>query len=135
MVINYFCLSVRTKNRIFDFKVKASTLVESIIAMLIVTIVFSMALVLMLNISKNSNNSLKTKAYILANDVLVKTKSEKSYFDQEFNYGNILIKKTVAEYENNEELFFLNISTYDLRNHKLFEQNELIIIENELKQK
>lgn len=121
------------KNKMLNFKVKASTLVESIIAMLIVTIVFSMALVLMLNISKNSNNSLKTKAYILANDVLVKTKSEKSYLDQEFNYGNITIKKMLVEYENNEELFLLNISTYDLRNHKLFEQNELIIIENELK--
>ncbi len=111
----------------------ASTLVEAIIAMLIITIAFSMAMVLMLNISKNSNNSLKTKAYILANDIMVQTKSEKSYIDQEFNYGNIIVKKIVSEYENNEELFQLNISAYDSRNHKLFEQNELIIIENEFK--
>jgi len=110
-------------------KVIASTLVEAIIAMLIVTIAFSMALVLMLNISKNSNNSLKTKAYILANDIMVKTKSEKLYFDQEFDYGNITIKKTVAEYENNEELFQLKVSAFDSRDHKLFEQNELLIIE------
>ena len=69
---------MRKSDSILEFKVKASTLVEAIIAMLIVTIAFSMALVLMLNISKNSNNSLKTKAYILANDVLVKTKTEKT---------------------------------------------------------
>lgn len=112
-------------------KVEASTLVEAIIAMLIITIAFSMALVLMLNLSKNSNNSLKTKAYILANDVLVKTKSENTYFDQEFEYGNITIKKTIVEYENNEELFQLNVSAFDSRNYKLFEQNELIIIKKE----
>ncbi|HAF29361.1 MAG TPA: hypothetical protein DCG75_09980 [Bacteroidales bacterium] len=117
-----------SKIRIFK-KLKASTLIETIIAMLIVTIAFSLALMLMLSISKNSNNSLKTKAYFLANEVLVKTKSEKTYFDQDFDYGNILIKKTVAEYENNEELFQLNISAYDVRNYKLVEQNELIIIE------
>lgn len=112
-------------------KVKASTLVETIIAMLIVTIAFSLALLLMLNISKNSNNSLKTKAYILANNVMVQTKAERSYLDQDYNYGNIIIKKTVSEYEKNEELFQLNVSAYDSRNHKLFEQNELIIIEND----
>lgn len=114
-------------------KAKASTLVEAIVAMLIVTIAFSLALVLMLNISKNSNNSLKTKAYILANDVMIQTKSEKSYFDQEFDYGNITIKKTVTEYENNEELFQLNIFAFDSRNHNFFEQNELIIIEKDKK--
>lgn len=113
-------------------KLKASTLVETIVAMLLVTIAFSMAMVLMLKISKNSNNSLKTKAYILANDVIVKTKTEKLYIDQEFNYGNIIIKKTVTEYENNEKLFQLKVSAFDSRNHKLFEQNELLIIENEL---
>ena len=110
-------------------KLKASTLVEAIIAMLIITVTFSLGLLLMLNISKNSNNSLKTKAYILANDVLVKSKSENLYLDQEYNYGNITIKKAVSEYENNEELFQLNISAFDSRNYKLFEQNELIIIE------
>ena len=116
-------------NKKLLIKIKASTLVEAIIAMLIVTIAFSLALMLMLNISKNSNNSLKIKAYILANDIMVKTKSEKLYFDQEFDYGNITIKKTVIEYENNEELFQLNVSAFDSRNHKLFEQNELLIIE------
>ena len=115
----------------FKRKLKSSTLVETIIAMLIVTIAFSMAMVLMLNISKNSNNSLKTKAYILANDVLVKTKAEKTYFDQEFDYGNIIIKKTLTEYENNEELFQLKVLAFDSRNRKLFEQNELLIIEKE----
>lgn len=109
--------------------INASTLVETIIAMLIVTIAFSLALILMISISKNSNNSLKTKAYMLANDVLVQTKAEKSYIDQEYAFGNIVIKKTVTEYENNEELFQLNVSAYDLKNFKLVEQNELIIIE------
>ena len=110
-------------------KLKASTLVETIIAMLIVTIAFSLALLLMINISRSSNNSLKTKAYFLANNILVQTKAEKTYLDQEFNFGNVVIKKTVTEYENNEELFQLNVSAYDKQNHKLFEQNELVIIE------
>lgn len=110
-------------------KLKASTLVETIVAMLIVTIAFSLALLLMVNISKNSNNSLKTKAYFLTNNIWVQTKAEHTFIDQEYTYGNILIKKTVTEYENNEELFQLNISVYDKQNHKLFEQNELLIIE------
>ena len=116
------------KIKIFN-RLKASTLIEAIISMLIVTIAFSFALVLILNISKNSNNSLKTKAYILANDVLVQTKAENEFLDEEFNHGNIVIKRSVTEYGENEELFQLNIAAYDLQNRILYEQNELIIIE------
>lgn len=112
-------------------KLKASTLVETIVAMLIVTIAFSLALLLMVNIGKNSNNSLKTKAYFLTNNIFVQTKAENTFVDQEYTYGNIFIKKTVKAYENNDELFQLNISAYDKQNHKLFEQNELVIIEND----
>ena len=120
---------VRVKIANLKTKIKASILVETIVAMLLITISFTMAFMVILNVSKNSNNSLKTKAYILSNDVLVKTKSEKQYFDQDFVFGNITVKRTITEYENNEELFQLNLSTFDYRNHKLFEQNELIIIE------
>ena len=110
-------------------RIRASTIVESIIAILIVTIAISLALVLIINIGKNSNNSLKTKAYILANDMLVQTKAENEFLDEEFNYGNLIIKRTVNEYEKNEELFQLNIIAYDLKNTILYEHNELIIIE------
>lgn len=113
-------------------KFRASTLVETIVAMLIVTIAFSLALMLMVNISKSSNNSLKTKAYFLANNIWVQTKAEKTYLDQEFIYGNVVIKKTITAHDQIEELFWLNVSAYDDRNHLLFEQNELVIIEKKL---
>jgi len=110
-------------------KINSSTLVETIMAMLIVTMVFSIASVVMVNISKNSNNSLKTKAYIFTNDIWVKTHSEKQYIDQDFKLDNILVKRTILEYNNSSELFKLTISAYNMQNHKLFEKNELIIIE------
>jgi len=112
-------------------KVRASTLVETIVAMLIITIVFSMAFLIFLNISKNSNNAIKTKAYFLASDILVKTISEKQYFDSDYNFGNVIIKRIVTEYHKNDELFQLNITAFDFKNHKLFEQNKLIIIEKD----
>jgi len=110
-------------------KVRASTLVETIVAMLIITFVFSIGFLIIMNLSKNSNNSLKTKAYFLTNEILVSTKSKKQFFDQDFDFGNITIKRTVSEYQNNEELYQLNLKALDLNNHKLFEQNELLIIE------
>ncbi len=110
-------------------KIQASTLVETIVAMLIITITFSMAFLIILNISKNSNNSLRTKAYFATSNVMVQTVSEKEYYDQDFTFGNITVKRIVSEYEKYDELFQINYSAYNSRNQKLFEQNELIIIE------
>lgn len=111
-------------------KIKASTLVETIVAMLVVTFVFTIAFATIAGLSKNSNNSLKTKAYFVSQEVWVKTKTEKEFFDQDFVFGNITVKRTVKEYQKYDELFQLSIETFDSNNHKLFEQNELIILEN-----
>ena len=116
------------KQKIFQ-KIQASTLIEAIVAMLIVTIIFALAMVLMANISKNSNNSIKTKAYLLTNQIYQQTKAQKSYIDQEYNFENVHIKKTITPVKDNDELYLLTITARNKLNYKLTERNEIINVE------
>jgi len=116
-------------NSVFLLKVKGSTLIEAIIAMLIVTITFAMAMVLMLSISKNSNNSIKTKAYLLTNQIYTQSKAENLYIDQEFDFENVIIKKTILPVKESEELFLLSITAWNKFNNKLVERTEIVNLE------
>ena len=105
---------------------KASTLIETIVAMLIITIIFSLAFVMVLNIGKNANNIIRTKAYIMANAIWQETEQEKAYFDQKFIFRNITIKRNVIEEQSNSEIIQVNLSVFDKKGFKLFEKNRLL---------
>ena len=113
-------------NRVLFLKLKASTLIETIVAMLIITIIFSLAFSIILGIGKNANNMTRTKAYVLVGTIWQETQAQKAYFDKDFSFRTITIKRSVIETDLNPELITLKVSAFNSRGKKLFEKNELI---------
>lgn len=114
---------------ILNRKLQASTLVEVIVAMLIILICFGLALTA---IDSNSK-SINTKVLILAHQTVLKEKQltikEKRYLDEEFTVGNLRIQKTILEYPASAELKELQIQAFDVDGNLLLSNRELIIAE------
>ncbi len=61
-------------------KLKASTLVEVIVALVILVTIFCMAFTIFFQINKNDNNYLKLKAIITAKSRMCEIKKEKDFY-------------------------------------------------------
>ncbi|MCK4661790.1 MAG: type II secretion system protein [Bacteroidales bacterium] len=83
---------------------KGSTIIEVIVAMMLIMLCYGIITVIFLNIKKTGNNRLKLNAYLLIEHVIQETNKEKSFFDEDYEYDNLIIYKTVSKYQKSEDL-------------------------------
>lgn len=105
---------------------KGSTLIEVIVAMVIIMTVHAIALAIFINISGNNNNKIKMKAYLKMEEVWIKTVQESSYFDDEYDFDNIIIKKMISPYEQNKRLKVLQFQAFNMNGKLIIEKKQLI---------
>ncbi|MBN2786870.1 MAG: hypothetical protein JXQ69_00975 [Paludibacteraceae bacterium] len=110
-------------------KIQASTLVEVIVALIIIVSSFGMAMMVIDGNSKSAN----THALIQAQQCVLmekdKTMKERRFFNEETDYKSIHIVKTLTDYPNSTELKVLEIQAFDANKKILVSQRELIIAE------
>lgn len=105
---------------------KASSLVEVIIAMVVITLVFGLTLVIYLNVVRSSSLFPKLKASSLLDQVALQTKTEKRFFEETLETGGYHIHKQVSIYRGNERLLLIRLQATDPEGTVLAERNELI---------
>ena len=109
-------------------RLKASTLVEIIVAMVIISTVFVLSLAVFVNISKNSNNGLKLKAALISEEVMVSTRQNKLYIDEEIDIDHLDIIKRVSTYKSYKDLVLVSIEIKDKRGKSLLIKKEIMIL-------
>lgn len=107
-------------------KIRATTLIEAIIAMLIIVIAYGIGLMIFMNVSKSASSGLKLKATLQLESVLSQTKKDAKYLDEEIETDNLKIEKTVTKYEGNKSLNVLHIRVLSKDNKLLAEHREII---------
>lgn len=107
---------------------KASTLIEVIIAMVILLIIYSMVIITFLNFSGENNISNKTRAMLLLENVSNTTKSTLSFIDKEFSFGNIDVRQTILPYKGNDDLRILKLEVISNSGKTILSKNEIISI-------
>jgi hypothetical protein len=110
-------------------KIQASTLVEVIVALIIILTSFGLAIMSIDNNSKSSNTHDLIQAQQCLLMVKDRTIKEKRFLDEEFDYANIHIIKMLTDYPNSTELKILEIQAFDTNKNMLVSQKELIIAE------
>jgi hypothetical protein len=93
-------------------RIRASSLVEVSIAMVITGIVFSAALMIMLNIASGSDNLQKVKYDLLLRQMVQETVQHKTYLSGTIVDGTITIEKEIITYLENPELFMLRFTAW-----------------------
>ena len=109
-------------------KLKASTLVEVIVAMVIISTVFLLSLGVFLNISKHSNNGLKLKAALVSEEIMVSTRQGKLFLDENIPLDNLDIIKQVSSYKSYKDLVLVSIEVKDKRGKSLLVKREIMIL-------
>ena len=111
-------------------ELRAATLIESLIAMVIVMISFSAALMIYVNISKSDNNRQKLRAYLLLNEAAIETKANNAFYDEEIQSETMVIRKSVKSYNpaySGENPKILLLEAYDKSGKKIADRKELVI--------
>jgi Tfp pilus assembly protein PilV len=109
-------------------RIKASTLVESLIAMVIIVMCLGVGTMIYTNVLNSDKQVVQLKAISVLNTLANQTKTEKNFLDSEQQLNDWKIKKTVNKYEQTQNLYQLSFSVFDTEGHLITSRNELITI-------
>lgn len=110
-------------------KLKAGTLVESLIAMVIIVVSLGVTTMIYMNVVQSDKQVLQMKGLFMINNEVKKIKLDKQYLDNERKVGDYLISSIIKEYNESENLYQISLTVKDLKGKTIASQNELIIIE------
>jgi hypothetical protein len=108
-------------------KWKASSLIEVIVAMVVMVITFGIGMMIYHNILNSGINLQNIKAEMLLSKVSEETSLLKSYFDEDIIEGELLVRKKVGKYTDNASLLLVEIQVYSKDEKLLAEGNYLIL--------
>ncbi len=106
---------------------KGSTLIEVLVAMVIIVICLGIATIIILNISKSGNTRLKLFSEQYAEKVIEQSKLNHEYQDENYETEGIIIEKRVGLYKNLDGLFELTVTVFNVDMKQLVQKKELII--------
>lgn len=112
-----------------NYKIKAATLMESLIAMVIIVVCLGVGTMIYTNVLNSDKQRLQLKAVGELNRLADKAKTEKNYLDSQEQLNGWNIKKTVNKYDQTENLYQLSIAAFDTTGRLIAIRNELITIE------
>lgn len=107
--------------------VKAATLLETLVAMIIVLIGFSISIMIYINVIKSNSAGLKIKANMAAEAMKRECIRTKSFIDEEKEYDQFVLVKTAEKYDKNERLVVLRIVAKTKKGRKLFDRREMVV--------
>lgn len=110
-------------------KLKAFTIVESMMALIVITISFSAGMTVYLTILQGDAFPSKTKAQAALNSFWMKTQKEQRFIDEKLNWNRFFIEKKVLPYRANQPIFE-QVNVYQV-SLKVFSPDETLIIEEE----
>ena len=111
---------------LYKTKFPAATLQETIVALTIVMICFSIALMVFVNVMKTENTRDQLKAHLILKEISQNTILEKSYYNDGFEKGNFSIEKQISNHPSIQSLGLLEIRVYK-NSRLLIESIELFV--------
>ena len=95
-------------------KAKAATLLESMVAMVVVLLSFGIALMIYVNVANSNNSQQRLGVYLALNEVLADTVEDAAFTDEETKEGVLTIVKTVQPYGRSKSLIEIHLEARDL---------------------
>lgn len=112
-------------------KVKATTILETVIAMVIILLVFVISTTVILNISKSGLTEKKIKANEEINIYVGQLKIEEPPFEIEEKINDFLLRIKVDRYLSNNAIVLVQCQALDVENKVIAEQKRLMLKNNQ----
>jgi Tfp pilus assembly protein PilE len=108
-------------------KVRASSILEVLISMVVILIVFSIAMVIYTNVLKLSLSVKKIRAQAVLQDIMIRSEYETNLSDQSFSRDDLRIELEIRKVDDFQRLSSVNLTAYDDNQQKVAELQKLII--------
>jgi len=115
----------------YGTKVRASTIIEVLIAMVIIVAVFGIAMMIYTNVTQSSLSVKRIRTEAVLNEYL--QAAERSFVNttQSFNVDSLTIEQTVKSYNSEKKLIEIDLVAFDSNEQKVAELHKVIINNNE----
>ena len=109
-------------------KVKSSSLLETIIAMVIIMVVFGISIMIYVNITSSTFSTQKIKTDLLLKQLAITTLEKKSYFDETIEYEIITIDKQVQKYNDTDDVLLMTLTAYNKQQDTIAQRKQLLLV-------
>jgi Tfp pilus assembly protein PilV len=113
---------------ILKHKVKASSLIEVLVAMVIMMSTMGIGLAIYQNLTHDSNDDLKIRAEIELNSLASETKLNKTYSEVTIEEEDMRLQRSIEIYEKSKRLRILYLQAFTPFGKKITEYKEIIVI-------
>jgi type II secretory pathway pseudopilin PulG len=107
-------------------KLKAFTIMESMVAMIIIAFSLGTAVMIYVNVMSSSDNVRRKNADLLINEIMDEFGSEKGNLDQKWSTEVFDVEKRIIPYHKAEELDRISVKVFDKNGKELAVGNKLI---------
>lgn len=114
-----------------ETRVKASTVLEVIVSMVIIIGVFGIAMMIYTNVTRASLSGQKLKAEAVLSEVMKNMDKAELSSDQQSVIDGLSVERSVKSYSENNELLQVDLKAYDHNHQLLAELHQLVIKSDE----
>jgi hypothetical protein len=112
-------------------RIRASSLLEVIISMVIILLVFTMAMMISANVMRSSLSVKKINAQAVLHELLGKAEQDKEASTNSFMIDSLRIDQVVKPYNETPALLEIHLIAFDTNQEKVAELQKVVINKNE----
>jgi len=107
-------------------RLSATTLPETLVALLLLSIAFSIGMIIYLNVIQTSTPYLKTKVHTLLKAELATTINQKAYFSRTYKKDGFIIQRDIQPYNAAQDVYLVTLKAERVEGKQLMEIKKLI---------
>ncbi|MGY3214542.1 hypothetical protein [Mucilaginibacter sp. HD30] len=114
---------------IIKLRLRASSLLEVIVSMVIIVVVFGLAMMMIVNITRGSLSTKKIRAHAILKSMFMNGDGQKEWISKTAIIDSVTVEQDVKPY--NTGLLEVHLTAYDTNNEKMAELRKIVIDNNE----
>ena len=107
-------------------KLKASSILEVVIAMVVIVTVFTIAMMIYGNVQRLSLSSKKIKAQAVLHELLLSAEKSSEVSKRSFVIDHIRVEEDISTYNNSTTLHIISLTAYDQNQEQIAELKEVV---------
>jgi Tfp pilus assembly protein PilV len=108
-------------------RIKSVTLIETIIAMVIIVTVTALTTLIFVQVMGSGNSMSRLKAIMLCEKYLNLTQEQQLFFDEDLKEEGYVVQKRVAADDNNSRVLTITITVNDKLNRIIKKQSTIVV--------
>lgn len=112
-------------------EVKASTILEVVIAMVLIVVVFSIAMMIFANVTSSSLSVKKMRAQAILHEALLNAEKKSDTTSLSLNVEDFRVEEEIKPYYQTSGLYDIHLTAYDANQQKVTELEKVILISHE----